>query len=220
MHLNTVCVLWQFNTVCVLWQTDTPQYSLCIMAEWYSSIQSVYYGILIQLNRACVLWQTDTHQYSLRIMADWYTSIQSVYYDRLIHVNTVCVLWQLIHVRQGSNCLAPLFIQICCCLQCSFRSQFPAVMQSPCADVSSINVWITCWYQGGCWHIPCTFFSSCSQHCAACWMLCLWWHCRVPVVMLSMYCYRLFLISSTVLQAGLWGAKEWNVASASIGQPA
>ena len=210
--------LIQLNTVCVLWQADTPQYSLCMMADWYTSIRSVCYGRLIYLNTVCVLWLTDIPQYSLCIMRDWYTIIQSVYFGRLIHLNTVCVLWQLIHVHPGSNCLAPLFIQICCCLQCSFRTLFPAVMQSPCADVSSIIVWSTCLYQDGSWYIPCTFLNSCSQHCAAYWLLCLGRHCRVAVVMLSLYCYRLSLISSTVLQARLWVAKEWNVASASIAQ--
>jgi len=37
-------------------------------------------------------------------------------------------------------------------------------------------------YQGGSWQVPCTFFNSCSQHCAAYWLLCFWRHCRVPVV--------------------------------------
>ena len=166
------------------------------MAQWYTSIKSVYYGTLIYLNTVCVLWQTDTASYSLCIMAQWYTSIQSVYYGTLIHLNTVCVLWQLIYVHLGSNCLALLFIQICCCWQCSFRTQVPTVMQSACADVSTINVWITCWYQDGSWQIPCMFFNSCSQHCAAYWLLCLWWHCRVPVVMISLYCCRVSRFSA------------------------
>jgi hypothetical protein len=64
------------------WQTDTAQCSLCIMTDWYTSIQSAYYDRLIK------------PQYSLCIMTDCYTSIQSVYYDRLIQLNTVCVMAQ------------------------------------------------------------------------------------------------------------------------------
>jgi hypothetical protein len=56
------------------------------MTDWYSSIQSVYYGTLIHLNTVCVLWHTDTAQYSL-------------YCGTLIHLNTVCVLCQLIHLN-------------------------------------------------------------------------------------------------------------------------
>ena len=59
----------------LVWQTDTHQYSLCIMADWYTSVQSVYYDRLIHINTVCVLWHTDTHQYSLCIMAHWYTPI-------------------------------------------------------------------------------------------------------------------------------------------------
>jgi hypothetical protein len=73
------------------------------VTDWYSSIQSVYYGRLIHLNRVCVLWQTDKRQYSLCIIANWYTSIQSVYYGRLINLNTVCVLWQT-DTHQHSLC--------------------------------------------------------------------------------------------------------------------
>ena len=94
IQIYTLRVLWQndyLNTVRVLWQTVTPQYCLSIMADRYTSIQSVCYGRLIHINTACVLWQTDTPQYSLCFMADRYTSIVCVLWQ--LHLNTVCVLW-------------------------------------------------------------------------------------------------------------------------------
>jgi len=74
------------------------------MADWYSSIQSVYNGRLILLNIVCELWQLDTaqyslcimpidtFQYSLCIMKHWYTTVQSVYHGTLIHHKTFCVI--------------------------------------------------------------------------------------------------------------------------------
>jgi hypothetical protein len=151
----------------------------CILAvtEWYGFVQSVYCDRLIHLSTVCVLWQTDTPQYSLRIMpadspqyslrimptdSPQYSlrimptvHLSTVYVlCQLIHLSTVYTLCQLIHVRPGSNCLASLFIQTCCCLQCTIRSHFSAAVQSPCPDAPSINVWITCWYQDGSWGIP------------------------------------------------------------------
>jgi hypothetical protein len=78
MHINIICVLWQTDAhqynLCIMtdWYTSIQ---LCIMTDWYTSIQSVYYDRLIHINIICVLWQTDTHQYNLCVMTDWYTSV-------------------------------------------------------------------------------------------------------------------------------------------------
>ena len=113
---------YKITEVCVLWQSDTPQYSLCIMAVWYTSIQSVYYGRLIHLNTVCVSWQTDTHQYSLCIMAHWYSPIHRTLlfssnssllsiqcsFDKPIHVTFTFTIYTCWSATLSAACCLPM----------------------------------------------------------------------------------------------------------------